>query len=84
MSWLPQSLKKLVSQHSLPRPKALLVISAHYVEKEHTVMTSAKPGLLYDYYGFPDVAYKVGTVIVQPYRCNVSSLMVGCLNATVL
>jgi aromatic ring-opening dioxygenase catalytic subunit (LigB family) len=55
-----QNLRSLVADHNLPKsPRALLVVSAHHVEKEHTVVMAEKPGLLYDYYGFPDVAYKV-------------------------
>ena len=41
------------------QPKALLVISAHWEETKPTVMTSASPPLLYDYYNFPAAAYKV-------------------------
>jgi len=40
-------------------PKALLVISAHWEETVPTVMTSAKPPMLYDYYGFPEHTYKI-------------------------
>jgi aromatic ring-opening dioxygenase catalytic subunit (LigB family) len=41
------------------RPQALLVISAHWEEPVATVMTSEKPPMLYDYYGFPEDSYKV-------------------------
>ncbi|MDB4973151.1 MAG: hypothetical protein JWN48_1492 [Myxococcaceae bacterium] len=41
------------------RPKALLVISAHWEESVPTVMTGTKPPLLYDYYGFPREAYEL-------------------------
>jgi aromatic ring-opening dioxygenase catalytic subunit (LigB family) len=34
-------------------PKAVLVMSAHWEEALPTVMSSAKPPMLYDYYGFP-------------------------------
>jgi len=40
-------------------PKALLVISAHWEEAVPTVMTSARPPILYDYYGFPPEAYRI-------------------------
>ncbi len=40
-------------------PKALLVISAHWEEAVPTVMTAARPPMLYDYYGFPAAAYEV-------------------------
>ena len=39
------------------RPRALLVVSAHWEEAQPTVMTGARPPLLYDYYGFPAESY---------------------------
>ncbi|PKN54029.1 MAG: dioxygenase [Deltaproteobacteria bacterium HGW-Deltaproteobacteria-14] len=45
---------------ALPAPAtALLVISAHWEEPAPTVMTAPHPPLLYDYYGFPEQAYRV-------------------------
>lgn len=46
---------------ALPKiaPKALLVISAHWEESVPTVMTSARPPMLYDYYGFPPETYTI-------------------------
>lgn len=41
------------------RPKALLVISAHWEETVPTVQTGQKPPMLYDYYGFPKEAYEL-------------------------
>lgn len=41
------------------KPKALLVISAHWEEAVATMMTSPQPPMLYDYYGFPDDAYQI-------------------------
>ena len=41
------------------RPRALLVISAHWEEPRPTVTTSTAPPLLFDYYGFPDAAYRL-------------------------
>jgi aromatic ring-opening dioxygenase catalytic subunit (LigB family) len=38
-------------------PRALLVVSAHWEETVPTVMTSERPPLLYDYYGFPPESY---------------------------
>lgn len=45
----------------LPRspPRALLVVSAHWEESVPTVMTSARPPMLYDYYGFPPESYRI-------------------------
>ncbi|MDB4979460.1 MAG: hypothetical protein JWM82_212 [Myxococcales bacterium] len=41
------------------RPKALLVVSAHWEERAPTVMTSPRPPMLYDYGGFPEEAYSL-------------------------
>lgn len=51
----------LESVKALPKtaPKALLVISAHWEEAVPTVMTSEKPPMLYDYYGFPPESYRI-------------------------
>jgi aromatic ring-opening dioxygenase catalytic subunit (LigB family) len=45
---------------SLPeRPKAILVISAHWEEKVPTVGAAAAPAMIYDYYGFPEHTYQL-------------------------
>ncbi len=41
------------------RPRAILVISAHWEEAEPTLYAPAQPHLLYDYYGFPDYTYQI-------------------------
>ena len=41
------------------KPKALLVVSAHWEEKVPTVMTAARPPIFYDYYGFPPESYRI-------------------------
>ncbi len=43
----------------VPRPRALLVISAHWEADVPTVMTAARPPILYDYYGFPPASYEI-------------------------
>ena len=50
MKQLPQKLKK---------PDAVIVISAHWEEAIPTITGSQSPPLLYDYYGFPEEAYKI-------------------------
>lgn len=40
-------------------PRALLVVSAHWEETVPTVMTAARPPILYDYGGFPPEAYEI-------------------------
>ncbi len=45
---------------SLPeRPKAFLVVTAHWEADEPTVSVNPKPGMLFDYYGFPEHTYKL-------------------------
>lgn len=41
------------------KPKAMLVISAHWEEPDVTVNTASNPPLLYDYYGFPSETYRI-------------------------
>jgi aromatic ring-opening dioxygenase catalytic subunit (LigB family) len=43
----------------IPRPSAILVVSAHWEESVPTVTTSALPELYYDYYGFPPESYEL-------------------------
>lgn len=49
----------LRSVKGLAKPKALLVISAHWEEAKPTVTTSTSPPLLFDYYGFPKESYEL-------------------------
>jgi len=45
---------------SLPvKPKALLVISGHWEEREFTVQSNPAPPLLFDYAGFPPSTYEI-------------------------
>lgn len=41
------------------KPRALLVISAHWETRVPTLMSNPRPPMLYDYYGFPDAAYSI-------------------------
>jgi aromatic ring-opening dioxygenase catalytic subunit (LigB family) len=40
-------------------PKAILVISGHWEERNFTVMSSATPPMIYDYFGFPEETYHI-------------------------
>lgn len=55
---LEQSLRDMPRQLGA-RPKAVLVISAHWEEREFTVMAAARPPMVYDYSGFPAHTYHV-------------------------
>ena len=53
-------MRNLRAVAGLPRkPRAILVISAHWEEAEHTVSTSPQPSLYFDYYGFPESTYEI-------------------------
>lgn len=45
---------------TLPRrPRAILLVSAHWEEAAFTVATASRPGMLFDYYGFPPHTYQL-------------------------
>jgi aromatic ring-opening dioxygenase catalytic subunit (LigB family) len=43
----------------LRKPTSIIVISAHWEERVATLLGAKNPSMLYDYYGFPDEAYKI-------------------------
>lgn len=51
----------LQSVKTVPKvaPRALLVVSAHWEEGVPTMMTSPRPPMFYDYYGFPEASYRI-------------------------
>lgn len=67
--WMPQTRKdfyekleaslKAIPQDIEQIPKAILMVSAHWEEKQFTVQGHPKPGMIYDYYGFPEHTYHV-------------------------
>jgi 4,5-DOPA dioxygenase extradiol len=52
-----KSLQKLGT--TLPKPVAILVVSAHWLTKGTFVCSDDKPKQIYDFYGFPDELYAV-------------------------
>ena len=40
-------------------PKAILICSAHWEEDGFAISSAARPGMLYDYEGFPDYTYRI-------------------------
>ena len=66
--WLPQMrhmLRNLESslarmpQEIAEKPKAILMISGHWEDSTFAVMSSPRPGMVYDYGGFPPETYKI-------------------------
>ncbi len=41
------------------RPKAIVIMSAHWLESTVSVTGNSNPELIYDYYGFPDHTYEL-------------------------
>jgi 4,5-DOPA dioxygenase extradiol len=44
---------------SIPRPEAIVVVSAHWEEQVPTITSASRPPLVYDYYGFPPESYEI-------------------------
>src|ERR1700758_2462466 len=40
-------------------PKAILMVSGHWEEDGFSISSGAQPGMVYDYYGFPDYLYHI-------------------------
>lgn len=43
---------------ALPRPKAILVVSAHWLTRGTYVSAAAQPPTIHDFFGFPDALYQ--------------------------
>lgn len=41
------------------RPRAILIVSAHWLAPAFTVTSAAAPGLIFDYHGFPEHTYRL-------------------------
>ena len=44
---------------SLPRPDAVMVVSAHWLTRGSYVACVDRPGVIYDFFGFPEELYRV-------------------------
>lgn len=62
MAPLAASLRGIAAEvaalHGAP-PRAVLSVSGHWEEPVFTTMASARPGMLYDYGGFPEHTYRI-------------------------
>ena len=50
-------LQKIAAE--IPRPDAILVVSAHWEAELPTITVGETPPLIYDYYGFPEESYSI-------------------------
>ncbi|MGL4859063.1 MAG: DODA-type extradiol aromatic ring-opening family dioxygenase [Enterobacteriaceae bacterium] len=48
-----------ISQQLQRPPEAIVMISAHWETPGFSVASSAAPGMIYDYYGFPEYTYQI-------------------------
>jgi aromatic ring-opening dioxygenase catalytic subunit (LigB family) len=55
---LEQSLVGMRAEPGGP-PKAVLMISGHWEEAGFAISSGSHPGMVYDYYGFPDELYRI-------------------------
>lgn len=60
---------------TIPKPDALLVVSAHWEEQVPTITAGKTPPLIYDYYGFPEASYHI------QYPCVGDPSMAGEVHA---
>ena len=44
---------------ALPRPKAVLVVSPHWMTRDVSVASTARPATIHDFGGFPDALYRL-------------------------
>lgn len=44
---------------ALPRPKAILVVTAHFEAAQPTLTAAERPPMIYDFGGFPDALYRM-------------------------
>lgn len=61
------------------KPDAIIVVSAHWEESTVAVLGAPNPPMLYDYYGFPEEAYRIA--YPAPGHPDLAERMVGSLTA---
>ncbi|KAF4119709.1 Catalytic LigB subunit of aromatic ring-opening dioxygenase [Geosmithia morbida] len=56
---LQERVPKILSLHGTDRPRAILLVTAHWTTASPTVTSGRNPDLIYDYYGFPPESYEI-------------------------
>lgn len=64
----------------LSRPTAIILVSAHWEERDVNITAASQPALLYDYGGFPPAAYQIqypaaGSPVLAEKICDVLQRM---------
>lgn len=62
---------------NIARPKAIIVVSAHWEERVATITSAAAPGIIYDYYGFPPESYEIR--YPAPGNTDLATRLQSCL-----
>jgi 4,5-DOPA dioxygenase extradiol len=63
---------------NIPRPDAILVVSAHWEEPVPTLTAASNPSLIYDYFGFPPESYDIQYPCVgEPFLAGEIYRMLG-------
>ncbi|KAL6228987.1 Extradiol ring-cleavage dioxygenase, class III enzyme, subunit B [Aspergillus navahoensis] len=57
-SWTTKA-RKILQLGTRDAPRAIIVVTAHFSEKEPTISSAEKHSLYYDYYGFPESTYSI-------------------------
>jgi len=73
---LTRFLQSITGQFS--RPRAVLIVSAHWEKRYPTLTTGARPSLIYDYGGFPPESYTIE--YPAPGSPELASEVAGLLN----
>jgi len=66
MDWNPKDAwdKTATFLHGIPtslpeKPRAILLVTAHWLSEQPAMSSAARPGMLFDYYGFPPHTYEL-------------------------
>jgi len=70
-----KSLQQLGQQ--LCKPRAILMVSAHWLSRGSLLTTAPKPNQVFDFYGFPDALYKISYQPTTDARVIADILAVG-------
>lgn len=56
---LQQKVPAILKLGTPQQPRAIVLVTAHWSTDKVTISSQEKPGLLYDYYGFPPESYEL-------------------------